>query len=273
MRLAAGRSRTSLCLVALMVGVCNGCSAFNPAFLNVFDATGTGQFQTIDNAGGHVVVQVINNADIDDELINYMRSLDPTADDASFLNLNPRIRMRLRTTFIDGTFQTIEFITGSSDFVDPAFNGTSTPDLNQNDFDNAVVLCDVASVQIEPGTNIEVFIPVSITEFEQVETQGDGGQITLDPVEREQTPPGFRALQVDIRDADGNVTLEQNIDVRDVPTPITGLACGTVVTLSINGTLSVPFLRTVSSEPSFLRGDAPTIARIGGSFEFRVAAQ
>ena len=262
-----------LCLAALWVAGCGGCSAFNPAFLNVFDATGAGQLQTIDNAGGHVVIQVVNNASVDEELISFVRSLDPLADESRFVNLHPRVRMRLRTTFVDGTFQTTEFITGSPDFVDPAFDATSTPDLNQNDFDNAVVLCDVASVQIEPGSAIEVFIPVNITEFERVETSGTGGQITLPPVARQQTPPGFRALQVDLRDADGNVTLAQNIDVRDVPAPITGVTCGTVVTLTINGTLAVPFLRTVSSEPSFLRGDTSTIAQIGGSFEFRVAAQ
>ncbi len=275
-RQALSASRAAV--LGLVLAACtavSGCSAFNPAFLNTFDPAGSGQFQTIDNAGGHVVVQVVNHADIDDELMSYLKSLglDPTGDDPRFRNVHPRIRMRLRITFVDGTFQVIEFITGSPDLVDPAFDGTSTPDLNQNDFDNAVVLCDVASVQLEPNTNIEVFIPVNITEFERVETSGEGGQITLPPVEREQTPPGFRALQIDDRDADGNITLQRNIDVRDVPTPITGLTCGTVVTLSINGTLAVPFLRTVSSEPSFLRGDTSTIAQIGGSFEFRVAAQ
>lgn len=264
---------TRLWLAGFAFGLCGGCTAFNPAFLNVFDSSGTGQFQTIDNTGGHVVIQVVNNADIDDELIAFVRSLNPVADESQFANLHPRVRLRLRTTFVDGTFQVTEFITGSSEFVDPAFDATSTPDLNQNNFDNAVVLCDVASVQLEPGTDVEVFIPVSLTEFERVETSGEGGQITLPPVEREQTPPGFRPLRVDVRDADGNVTLARNIDVRDVPTPITGVTCGTVVTVTIGGTLAVPFLRTVSTEPSFLRGDDSTIAQIGGSFEFRVAAQ
>lgn len=250
-----------------------GCNAFNPAFLNLVDPTGSGQFQSLDNAGGHVVVQVVNNADVDEELVNYLQSVGHVLTAAERRSLRPRIRMRLRITFVDGTFQTIEFITGTASFVDPAFDSVAQPDLNQNDFDNAVVLCDVASVQLEPGTNIEVFVPVELTAYELVETSGEGGQVQTTFEARERQQPAFRALAVDERDADGNVTLEQNIGVRDVPTPITNLTCGTVVSLVIDGTLAVPFLRSVSAAPSYDREDLATVARIGGRFEFRVSAQ
>jgi len=77
---------------------------------------------------------------------------------------------------------------------------------------------------------------------------------------------------VDETDADGNTTLQHNIGVRDIVAPITNVTCGSVIGLTITGTLSVPFLRNVDSSPSYDINDAPTIARIGGRFEFRLTA-
>jgi len=263
-------------LTLVAAGAVPGCNAFNPAFLNLIDTSGTGQFQTLDNAGGHVVVQVINNADIDEELVNFLQSQGLVLTAAERRSLHPRMRMRLRITFVDGTFQTIEFITGTASFVDPAFDATTLVDLNQNDFDNAVVLCDVQSVQLEPGTNIEVFIPVELTGYERVDNSvvvGTGEVTTTTWEPRETTPPAFRALARDDLDEDGNVVLQRNIGVRDVVAPITNLTCGTVVTLVIDGALAVPFLRNVSTDPSYNREDEPSVAGIGGRFEFRVTAQ
>ncbi len=116
-----------------------GCNAFNPAFLNLVDPTGGGQFQSLDNAGGHVVVQVVNNADVDEELVNYLQSVGRVLTSAERRSLRPRIRMRLRITFVDGTFQTIEFITGTANFVDPRFESIAQPDLNQKyNFKNSI---------------------------------------------------------------------------------------------------------------------------------------
>lgn len=270
------RAALWLCCGALLVVAqfVTGCDALNPAFVAVWvDPEAAAQFQSISNAPGHVVVQIANNADIDESLINYMQTLGVTLTPAERRALKPRVRMRLRITFVDGTFQTIEFITGTPDFVDPAFAAFAEPDLNQNTLDNAVVLCDVQSVQLEPGTNVEVYIPVQMTAFELVETSSVGGQVTTEFQPRETINPAFRILQVDDLDQDGNVILERNIGVRNVPTPITNVTCGTVIGVTVTGTLAVPFLRRVSSEPSYDRDDESTVAQIGGRYEFRLSAQ
>jgi len=250
-----------------------GCDALNPAFVNLIveDETAA-QFTSITNAPGHVVVQVVNAAEIDESLVNFLESEGLTLTNNELLRLKPRIRMRLRITFIDGTFQTLEFITGTPNYIDPEFEQQAETDLNQNTFDNAVVLCDVASVDVEPGSNIEVFIPAQMTSYELVETSAEGGQVSTEFQPRETINPAFRELQVDQTDADGNVILEQNIGVRDVIAPINNVTCGSVIGLTISGTLSVPFLRNVDNSPSFDRDDEQTVGRIGGRFEFRLTA-
>lgn len=267
------------CLHAWMTGAIllstGGCGAFNPALLNLFDTSGTGQFITIDNAPGHVVLSIINNASIDERLLDYLDRIQAlnSFNALERSNLKPRIRLRLRVTFIDGNFQTIEFITGSANLVDPAFGGIALPDLNQNDLSNAVVLCDVASVALEPGSNIEVFMPVEITQYDLVETNDDQGGITTSFEPRGRIQPLFMNLQVDDLDEDGNVILPRNIGVRDVLSPVNNLLCGSVVAVVINGVVSVPFLEGQSDAPSVDQADEATVARIGGRYEFRLSVQ
>jgi hypothetical protein len=262
--------RRGLVLVAGMALA--GCGALNPSFVNLLDPDGSQGFQTVNNAPGHLVVSVINNAEIDERLLDYLETLT-TFSEAEERALRPRVRMRLRVTFVDGSFQTIEFITGSPNLIDPAFSAQAFPDLNQNDLSNAVVLCDVASVQMEPGTTVEVFVPVELTGFELVEISGEGGQVTLEFQPRQRTPPQFLALQTDDVDEDGNVVLQRNIGARDVPGAVIGLSCGSVVAIVINGVLSVPFLTGVSDAPSFDIGDDATVATIGGRYEFVATVQ
>jgi hypothetical protein len=249
----------------------SSCGAFNPAFVSLFDTEGTGAFQSIPNAPGHVVVTVVNNAEIDERLLTFLESR-LVLTDAEKRALRPRVRMRVRVTFTDGTFQTIEFITGSPNLVDPAFDAQAFTDLNQNDLDNAVVVCDVASVQIEPGSQIEVFVPVELTAYELIEITGAGGDTVGTTFEaRERRAPRFRALQVDDIDEDGNTLLQRNIGIRDVPSPVTSAACGSVIPIVISGVLSVPF--SITDEPSFDLADDTTIAGIGGRYEFLVSVQ
>lgn len=259
-------------LVSMLSLMTAGCGVFNPAFLNLIDTSGTGQFQSVSNAPGHVVLAIINNATIDGRLLAHLLGKLPEKTEAEKLAIKPRIRMRLRVTFIDGNFQTIEFITGSPDLVDPAFDAQAFPDLNQNDLSNAVVLCDVASVQLEPNSVIEVFIPVELTSFELVETANQVGGVTTEFQPRGRIVPQFRDLLVDDLDPD-NITIQRNIGIRDVLSPVTNLLCGSVVTVVINGALSVPFLDGVSDSPSFDLGDEGTVARIGGRYEFRLSVQ
>jgi len=249
-----------------------GCGALNPAFLTAISSSGGQSFVSLPNAPGHVIVGVVNNADVDERLVSYLAP-QLQLSDAEIVALKPRIRMRLRITFIDGTFQTIEYVTGSKNFIDPDFAGQAATDLSQNDFDNAVVQCDVTRVELEPGTNIEVFVPVALQQWELVQTTTTGGGLTSEYRQRAETPPGFLSLRVDDVDADGNTLLPRNIGVRDVMSPTPNVLCGSDVMVVIDGTLTVPFLTGVSEDPSYDIADTPTIAQIGGRYKFIVSVQ
>ncbi len=252
-----------------------GCDSFNPAFVALIDDSG--ELATIDNAPGHVVLTLVNNAEVDERLLAYLESSEGgnlILTDAEKRSLRPRMRMRLRVTFTDGTFAVFEFIDGSQNLVDQNFDAQAFPDLNQNDLDNAVVICDVASVELEPGSDIEVFIPVELTGYELIEVTGAAGVITGVTYEpRTRIAPQFRTMEIDERDADGNVTLQRNIGVRDVPSPTLNPLCGSVIAIVVDGVLAVPFLDGVSDAPSYDQGDVATVAGIGGRYEFRVSVQ
>lgn len=256
----------------LAVLLCGGCDALNPAFVNLFAIEDSPSLATLPNAPGHVVVAVSNQTDIDERLLDFLLpKLNLTA--AEVQALRPRIRMQVRITYVDGTFQTVEFIDGSSNLVDPAFDAVSVPDLNQNALNNAVVLCDVARVELEPGTNVEVFLPVEIIQFELVESTGTGGNTVVTFEQRGTITPVFWGLQVDDVDENGN-TLQRNIGIRDVPAPTPSVICGSVVVFTIQGTLAVPFLDVVSPDaPSVDQDDQATVARIGGRYQFIVTVQ
>lgn len=267
-----------LCSVALAVSLlgAGSCSAFNPAFVDVVAPGGAAS--TIDNAPGHVVIQFVNNAEVDERLIAYITSDDGGDLDLTDLErrqLRPRVRLRVQVTFTDGSINIVEFVDGSARLVDQAFDVTALPDLNQNDFSNAVVLCDVARVEIAPQTDIDVFVPVPLVQYEIVEVV-DANDIVVGvtAVAREVLAPQFRPLQVDQTDADGNVLVRRNIGVRDVPSPIPEPLCGSVVTIVMNGVLSVPFLDEFGIEvPSFDQNDDSSVGGIGGRYEFVVGVR
>ena len=252
-----------------------GCNAFNPAFVSVATGGGSG-FGSLDNAPGHVVITFLNNAQVDERLISFLESTDGGSlnlTDAEKAELRPRIRLRVRVTFTDGTSQTVEFIGGSRSLIDQRFNAQVFPDLNQNDLDNVVTICDVASVTLEPGSAIEVFVPVEMTVFELVTSSGTGGEIVAEFEERQRIVPQFRVIQPDEVDTDGNVTLQRNVGVRDVLSPTNNPVCGSVIAISVDGVLSVPFLDVASGAPSYDVDDTITEATIGGRYEFRVSIQ
>lgn len=267
-----GFRRRNILLATIGAFVC-GCNAFNPAFVDLIAPSEGSSLVTLTNPPGHVVVTILNRTIVDEQLLNYLKPQLGLSDD-ELRQLRPRVRMRIRVTFVDGTFQVIEFVTGSRALVDPDFDSESVPDLNQNDRDNAVMLCDVARVELEPGTNVEVFVPVEIQRWELVETNNSLGGVDQEFQLRGQTPPQFLALQVDDVDEDGNVILRRNVGVRDVPTPIPNVICGSVVAILVDGVLSVPFLEEANtSDPSFDINDEQTEAGIGGRYEFGVSVQ
>lgn len=249
-----------------------GCGALNPAFLSLVDPTGTGSVPSSSSAAGHVALQVVNKTVLDERLLGYLAERLPLTD-AQLRALRPRIRMTLQVGFVDGTLQTIEFITGSRGLIDPAFDAQAFTDLSQNDLDNAVVLCDVAFVQLAPGSSIEVFMPVELLGFELVEVELPGGGLATTFELRTRTAPQFRTLQVDEIDDRGEVTERRNIGVRDVLSPVANLRCGSVVGVIIDGALTVPFLDGISADPSFDIEDEETVNQIGGRYRFRLTVQ
>lgn len=271
---ASGRRCPHLrCVPHCLVLLLGGCGALNPAFVSLVDPSGAAGFTTVDNAPGHVIITFLNNATVDERLLAYLESAEGgglSLSDGEKRALRPRIRMRVRITFTDGSFLILEFIDGSSNLVAPNFDAQSLSDLNENTLDTVVVLCDVASVQIEPGSAIDVFVPVELKAYELVETTTGFGAVDREFQLRESIPPQFRVLQVDEVDSDGNVTARQNIGARDVPSATFNPLCGSVVAIVVDGVLSVPFLDGVDNDPSFDRDDPNTAGTIGGRYEFIV---
>ncbi len=260
-------------LLALIAGglLLPGCGVFSSSFLTILDPAGTGVGATVDQPPGFVVITFANNAEIDEQLLSYLESsagggLELT--DAQKIALRPRVRLTVRITFTDDTTLDVEFISGSSDFVEPRFLAQSAPDLNQNDLDTIVAVCDVRSVELRPGSPIEVFIPVQMTLLGLLTVSGEGGQTIGSFQSLGVVTPRFRELQIDSPGSDG-IELRRNIGVEDMPGPIQNPLCGSVIGITLDGALSVPFhpSRTV---PSYDQNDPIQVGTVGGRFEFRV---
>lgn len=267
------RRASGLFVLSALAGCTSLNSAFNPSFVDLFDPSGGSA--TVDNASGHVAIVFINNADVDERLLNYLVAEPPDGGGVELTpyerrNLRPRFRFRVRVDFSNGNSTLFEFIDGSAKLVDTRFDATSEPDLLQNDLSNGIVVCDVARVAVEGP--IEVFMPVAIAGF-QFQEASDNRPPTFVFRGFLNQSLRFIPLNVDTIDQDGNVTLIQNISIRDVPVPVDNPRCGSVVSIAITGSLAVPFLNTPifsSNDPSVQTDDAVTIARIGGRFQVRV---
>ncbi|UCE60805.1 MAG: hypothetical protein JSU63_03460 [Phycisphaerales bacterium] len=265
--------RPSRVLLPMLLGLAgmglSGCGGFlNPAFVELLDPTG--QSTTVPNAAGHIVITFVDNAEVGERLLNYLEQeggliLDPYEK----RQLRPRTRMRVQVTFDNGSTSAFEFIDGSASLIDQTFDAQQFPDLNQNDLSNAVVACGagVARIEVLPGSQIEVFVPVELVEWELRQVTNAAGDVTLEPNERQRFAPQFRALRQDDVDDDNNVLLRRNIDIRDMPVPVVNPVCGSVVAIVMNGALSVPFFQDA---PGYDRDDEQTVAGIGGRFEFTV---
>ena len=127
----------------------------------------------------------------------------------------------------------------------------------------------VARVEVLPGADFEVFIPVELVEFTQREITSGTGQTTIEFVESQRFDPQFRALQPDVVDDDNNVILRRNVGIRDLPGPAVNPVCGTVIAIVMDGVLSVPFLPQGGNVPSYDVTDAATVGSIGGRYEIR----
>lgn len=267
---------------ALGFGSCS--SVFNPSFLALIstpspDETGAVPSITIPNSPGHVPVVFVNNTRFDDNLLNFMSGIGVDIDQP---NLRPRIRVRTNISYVNGGTNVVEFIDGSSIVQGSAVTGDGVQqnplvptDLTENDLDNIVAICDVA--RVAPGieadnmtVTVEVFVPVFLKTIRVVE-QDLIVQRELQTI----TQPQFSVLQGDEVDANQNITLLQNFDIRDIPVAATNLQCGSVVGFSISGTLQVPFVidELGQNVPGFLDTDTLSQAASPGRFEFRTTVR
>ncbi|GJM25233.1 MAG: hypothetical protein DHS20C16_16480 [Phycisphaerae bacterium] len=271
-------------ILALLIS-CNGifaiagcASLFNPSFLSLVttptpDATGIVNDVTLANAPGHVPVFLINNTRFDSPLIDYMESLGI---DTSDPDLRPRVRVRTTINYVNGNSNTIEFLDGS-DIV----QGTVLTDeglqenpliprqLTDNTLTSIVGVCNIATVQ--PDASIEVFVPVflKVIGFESTNILFNVRSLN------ETIPPRFTILQRDDVDANFNVTLQRNFDIRDVPVPASGVQCGSVVAFILSGTLRVPFVvdELGQTAPGYLDFDDAAQASNPGRFEFQTTVR
>jgi len=262
----------------LMTG--SGCSSiFNPAFINLVatpvpDASGRVPSITIDNAPGHIVVVFINNTQFDQNLLDYFDSIGVDTNDP---NLRPRVRVRVDIQYVNGNTTTFEFIDGSAIVQSSVQTDEGTQvnplvpiDLVENDLTNIVTVCDVSIVQPGGGigsaqTSVEVFVPAFLKVVTVLVTD-----LVTDRELAETISPSFVPLRADEVDANFNVTLQRNFDIRDVPVPATDLLCGTVVGFTLNGTLRVPFVQDELGAvvPGYVDSDVTAEASVPGRYDF-----
>lgn len=273
------RTISGILLLALALGFGSCSSVFNPSFLALISTPvpnedGEVPSITIPNASGHVPIVFINNTRFDDNLLNF---LDGIGVDITEPNLRPRVRVRTTINYVNGGTNTVEFIDGSSivqgsaNTADGIQQNPLVPtDLTENDLGNIVAVCDVA--RVAPGieadnmtVTVEVFVPVFLKTIRVVE-QDLIVQRELDMI----APPQFTVLQGDQVDANQNITLLQNFDIRDIPVAATNLQCGSVVGFTISGTLQVSFVidELGQNVPGFLDTDTLSQAANPGRFEF-----
>lgn len=251
-----------LAFVALGSG---SCGSLNPAFVDLLAPELSAGLTTIDNPPGHVIIAVVNNATINERIVTYLESEEGGSlllPEDEKRNLKPLIRFRVRVTFTDETEQIFEFIQGSR-FVETQYQAQAEQDFRQQDFTNAVVLCDVARVEFLPleQAPIEVYVPVFTDLYRfQPATENreafDQLEVTL--------PPGFWPLAVDVG------ILQANIGIRNLPATLDNPVCGSVVTIVVDGELSVPF--QVTDAPSAYIDDPFAVSSIGGRYSFLVSA-
>ncbi|HEY3241910.1 MAG TPA: hypothetical protein VGM03_01040 [Phycisphaerae bacterium] len=249
------------------------CSALNPSFVELFAPEGSIPALPIENPPGHVAILLANNTVFDPALVTYLSSQGVDLGDLT--TLRPRVRFTTRVTFVDNSFLDLEFVDGSNIFqnrVDtgngPMFAGALPPDLTQNTKTNAVVLCDVARVEVlDP---VEVFVPVFL---KIIMITPATPQNPAQPILAGTMAPQFRPLLVDVLNADGAVVLQRNFGIRDVPPVATGLTCGSVVGMIMSGTLRVTFVSDENgvNNPGYVTTDIQGAATNPGRFQFRMS--
>ena len=251
--------------LSALVLIVLGCDAFNPAFLDVL-GTKIAPPRGPDSAG-HVVVALRNDTIFDERLL---QNLVDAGLDRALLDdpeLRPRVRMLVAITFVNGDVLAVEFNDGSSTIVHPAVNLTALPDLTRTQQNNLVVQCDVRRVELLALP--AVFVP-DFVEFTRI----DPGDENTAPfrVRTRVDEPQFVTLALDAFDQFGNTVTRRNVDIRDAPAPAIAPNCGSVVTITLSGTLGLPFERNAFGQdlPGVLVTDLARIEASPGRFRINV---
>lgn len=260
------RGRTAL-MIAVMTSVVafTACDAFNPAFLDVLGPSVVSPRGP--DSAGHVVIAFRNDATFDERILDSLVAdgLDPSL--LADATLRPRVRMLLRITFVDQNTLDVEFNDGSSTVIHPNVDPRDFPDLLQTPQNNLVVQCDVARVDLL--TLPSVFVP----DFFEITRIDPGDENTAPFRVREQiVQPQFEQLLLDTVDQFGNTVVLRNINTRDAPAPAISPNCGSVVTLTLSGQLSLPFERNAFGDDvaGVLVTDLARIAASPGRFRLTV---
>jgi len=255
--LAAG---ASICILS----ACG--DALNPAFLDILGPgivapRGPG-------SAGHVVVALRNDTIFDDRILQHLISAGLDEEIVTASGVRPRMRMTFLITFVNGNTMQVQFDDGSSDIVHPLASQATQADLARPEQNNVVVQCDVARVDLI-RESIQVFVP----DFFET-TRIDPGDENTPPFRVRVTvdPPQFEVLQIDDVDEFGTITTLRNIDIRDAPAPAIGPNCGSVVTILVSGTLSLPFEISSGGNdvPGVLNTNGVALAASPGRFQINV---
>jgi len=241
------------------------CDAFNPAFVDVL-GPGVASPRGPDSSG-HVVIAFRNDTIFDERVLQDLVDAGLNRDLLDTPNLRPRVRMLLQITFLNRETLQVEFNDGSSTIIDPSINASEFPDLTRTQQNNLVVQCDVARVDLLGLPSI--FVP-EFFEFTRI----DPGDANTRPfrVRTRVDPPQFAVLQRDTVDQLGNTMVLRNIGVRDAPAPAIAPNCGSVVTITMSGTLTLPTERNAFGEDTVgaLITDTARIDASPGQFRINV---
>ena len=267
--------------MVVLAALLGGCSSFlNPAFVRMVagdspDTSVLGPI-TLANAPGHVPIMFVNNTRFDQNLIDYLEDIGI---DTSDPELRPRVRVRITIQYVTGSSNTIEFLDGSDIIQGTVQTAAGTQEnplvpnaLTENSLSNVVGVCDILAVQ--PDASVEVFVPVFLKVIQLVEISEREDVFVGRDLERT-IPPQFTVLRSDDVDANNNVTLQRNFDVRDIPVQVTNVQCGSVVGFTLSGTLRVPFVQDELGQivPGWEDTDFPSEASNPGRFEFQTAVR
>lgn len=273
---SGGSALAFVLLGVLTLSGTTGCTdLFNPSFLNIFDASesGEGAFSGVDAPTGHVPILFKNNARIADnvfrlviqahkvvrpEVVDELQRENPQLTREEIegivqalidndpvnlegMNVPPRVRLTIAVTNVDGGVQTLEFLDGLRLVRDESGIGGGSlllpRDLTENTNDTFIVQCEIAQINI---VRVDVFVPVKLRRLRDRFDQF-GNLLFVDCFDFDE--PVFKTLRPDegFDPAQGQFGTRRNFDPRFFPLPLTTLQCGAVVIIELTGELALPF--------------------------------